>query len=42
MKDMNKEGHTILWITHDISQIRELSNKKIIIEDGTIISKEGF
>ncbi|WP_346937587.1 ATP-binding cassette domain-containing protein [Clostridium sp.] len=42
MKDMNKEGHTILWITHDISQIMELSNKKIIIEDGTIISKEGF
>lgn len=42
MKDMNKKGHTILWITHDISQIKDLSNKKIIIEDGTIISKEGF
>ncbi len=42
MKDMNKKGHTILWITHDISQIKGLSNKKIIIEDGTIISKEGF
>ncbi len=42
MKDMNNKGHTILWITHDLSQIKDLSNKKIIIEDGTIISKEGF
>ncbi|WP_077612480.1 ABC transporter ATP-binding protein [Clostridium sp. Marseille-P2415] len=37
---LNKEGTTILWITHDLEQSRKYANKLLTIEAGEIKSLE--
>lgn len=40
IKDLNKSGTTVLWITHDIAQSNSIFNKKITMENGLIKHKE--
>lgn len=40
IKDLNKSGTTVLWITHDIAQSNSIFNKKITMENGLIKNKE--
>lgn len=37
---LNKEGITVLWITHNLEQSRRYANKLLTIEDGEIKSLE--
>lgn len=36
IKDLNKNGVTILWITHDSNQYQRLGNRRISIEAGNL------
>ena len=40
MNILNKEGVTILWVTHDLDQSKRDSNKLLTIESGKIKSLE--
>ncbi|MGL6104964.1 ABC transporter ATP-binding protein [Romboutsia sp.] len=40
IKDMNKSGTTVIWITHNIEQSKSIFNRKITIEDGIIENEE--
>ncbi len=42
IKEMNSEGVTVVWITHDINQSNSIFNKKITIENGKIANSEVF
>lgn len=37
---LNKEGVTVLWVTHNLKQSRKYSNKLLTIEEGEITSLE--
>lgn len=39
LKDLNKEGKTVIIVTHDMD-IANQTNRKIVISDGKIISDE--
>ena len=40
VKEMNEEGITVLWITHNLEQSKSIFNKRIQIEEGKIIKEE--
>lgn len=40
IKELNKSGVTVLWITHSIDQSAGIFNKRIVIEDGIIKEME--
>ncbi len=40
IESLNKEGITILWVTHDLEQSRRYANKLLTLETGKIKSLE--
>ena len=40
VNDLNNEGVTILWVTHNLEQSRKYANKLLTIDDGEITSLE--
>lgn len=40
IKQLNKDGVTVLWITHDIKQSESIFNKRIHIQQGKVIREE--
>ncbi|MGL4913050.1 MAG: ABC transporter ATP-binding protein [Romboutsia sp.] len=40
VREMNEEGITILWITHNLEQSKSIFNRRIHIEEGQIIEEE--
>lgn len=38
--DLNKQGVTVLWITHNVDQSRKYANKLLTLEDGKIKAME--
>ncbi|MGL5346659.1 MAG: ABC transporter ATP-binding protein [Peptostreptococcaceae bacterium] len=40
VKEMNNDGTTVIWVTHNIRQSESIFDRKIIIEDGMICSEE--
>lgn len=40
IKELNKSGVTVLWITHSMDQSAGIFNKRIVIEDGIIKEME--
>lgn len=42
IKEMNEEGSTVIWITHNLEQSESIFNKRICIEEGNIIKEEIF
>ncbi|MGL4913815.1 MAG: ABC transporter ATP-binding protein [Romboutsia sp.] len=40
IKELNSQGVTIIWVTHNIKQSSSIFNKRISMEQGNIINKE--
>lgn len=40
IKELNGEGTTIMWVTHNMEQSRKNANKRLTIKDGSIKSLE--
>lgn len=40
VKKLNKEGTTVLWVTHNLEQSTSIFNKRMIISDGKIENME--
>lgn len=42
IKELNDEGMTIVWVTHNLEQSKRIFNKRITIDSGTIKDLEEF
>ena len=42
IKELNRQGVTILWITHSIEQSKRIFNKRIVISEGKVQKMEEF
>ncbi|PRR82145.1 ABC transporter ATP-binding protein [Clostridium vincentii] len=42
IKDINKEGVTVIWVTHSLEQSEGIFNKRITISNGSIEKVEGI
>lgn len=42
IKEMNENGVTVIWITHNLEQSESIFNKRICIEEGKVIKEEIF
>lgn len=42
IKNINKNGVTVLWITHSLEQSENIFNKRITMESGKLINEERF
>ena len=36
IRDINKEGVTVLWVTHNLEQSRGIFNKRITLSEGSV------
>lgn len=42
IKELNKKGVTIVWVTHSIEQSKSIFNKRITMDSGRIVKMEVF